>query len=73
MYSTIIRYVWSTAVTFFAGFALVVVPALGDDFTLEAIRSGAYVGIVFSGVRFGVKMVLELFLVWYTTKFTKKG
>ena len=65
---TVKRYVISSLVTFAAGVAIVVIPALTEDLTLEAVKNGALVGIVFSGARLGVKMVLEGFMTWYANK-----
>lgn len=63
------RYAFSTLVTFFAGFALVLAPALGDpELTLETFKAGALLGVFFSGARLGFKMVLELFLSWWTKR-----
>lgn len=59
------RYIWSTVVTFLAGVAIVVVPELNEELTWEAVQDGALVGILFSGVRLGFKMVLETFLLWW--------
>lgn len=62
MSKTVQRYIWSTLVTFFAGFAIVIVPTLNGDLTWEVMKSGAYLGVLFSGVRLGVKMALEGFI-----------
>lgn len=64
MRETILRYVWSSGVTFVAGMAIVVVPTLNGDLTLEVVTSGAYLGVIFAGARLGFKMVLEGFLNW---------
>lgn len=64
---TVVRYLWSTLVTFAAGAAIVIVPQL-NDLTLESIKSGALAGVIFAAVRAGVKSVLELFLTWYASK-----
>jgi len=70
---TIQRYAISTLVTFFAGFAFVVAPALSTDaFNLESLESGAYVGVLLSGTRLGIKMVLEAFISWYNSCLLKK-
>ena len=68
MNQTVKRYLWSTLVTFLAGVAIVVTPNLNSDLTLEVVKSGALVGIVFAGVRLGIKMVLEGFLNWREKK-----
>lgn len=60
-------YLVSAVVTFAAGVAIVLVPNL-DSLTLDSFKDGTVVGLVFSGVRTGVKLVLELFLTWYHSK-----
>ncbi len=73
MLETIKRYAISVLVTFVAGIAIVLAPALNDEtLTLEAVKSGALVGVFFVAVRTAVKMVLELFLEWYATWVVKK-
>lgn len=57
----------SALITFVAGVTLVVVPQL-DALTMESVRDGALVGLLFTGVRTGIKMVLEMFLVWYSNR-----
>lgn len=64
---TIKRYVISTVVTFFAGFAIAVLPLL-SDLTIESIQTGALVGVIFAGVRAGIKIVLEVFVAWYSNR-----
>lgn len=64
-FETVKRYCVSTLVTFFAGMAIVIVPSLNEGLTIDSFKDGTLVGLVFSGARFGVKMVLELFLAWY--------
>lgn len=61
------RWVVSSLVTFGAGFAIAVVPQL-DALSLDSLKDGAVVGVVFAGVRAGVKAVLEAFIAWYSTK-----
>ncbi len=61
------RWLVSSAVTFFAGFAVVILPAL-DTITLESLRGGVVVGLLMAGVRAGVKAVIEAYLAWYTTQ-----
>lgn len=65
-WETVLRYTVSTLVTFFAGVAIVIVPAL-DNLTLEQVQQGALVGLLFSGARLGFKMVLEGFLALYNS------
>lgn len=59
------RWIISTLVTFAAGFAIAVLPQV-DNLTIQAFKDGAVVGVVFAGVRAGVKAVLEAFVAWYT-------
>jgi uncharacterized membrane protein len=68
MNDTVKRYLWSTVVTFFTGVAIVIVPELTEDFTLETVKSGAYLGTLFAAARLGLKMVLELFLAQVASK-----
>ena len=58
------RYIRSALVTFFAGFALVMVTEI-DSITLEDLGDCTAVGVAFAGVRTGLKMLLESFLSWY--------
>ncbi len=67
MNKTVKRYIISSLVTFVAGFALAVVPIIGD-ITLQSFTNGAIVGVIFVGIRTGTKAVLESFLVWYAQK-----
>jgi hypothetical protein len=61
---TVSRYAVSTALTFFAGFAIAVIPQL-ESVSLDSLSDGVIFGVVFSGVRLGIKMVLESFLYFY--------
>ncbi len=58
------RYAVSISVTFLAGFAIAILPDI-DSLTLDSLRNGGLVGLLFAGIRTGVKFVLEAFLVWY--------
>lgn len=58
---TIKRYVWSSLITFLAAFAFVFLQEI-DNLTLDSIKDGALTGIVFLGIRVGVKAVIEWFL-----------
>ena len=60
---TLKRYFISSALSFLAGFAVVVVADL-DTITLESFQNGAWVGLVFVALRAGLKAVLEGFLSW---------
>ena len=55
------RWLISSGVTFLTGFLIALVPQL-DSITLETIKTGAYVGILFAALRAGVKAVAEWFL-----------
>ena len=55
------RYLWSSLMTFLAGFLMAVVPEL-ESLELESLRDGSLVGLVFVGVRTGLKLVLEVAL-----------
>jgi len=67
MSDTVKRYLVSSLVTFLTGVALVLVSEI-DNITLEALKDGSLVGVLFVAVRAGVKMVLELFLSQFATK-----
>ena len=66
MSDTTKKYLISSVVTFCAGFAMVILPQL-DDITLESLRGGALIGVLFAGVRAGVKALIESFIAWYST------
>ena len=55
------RYLWSSLMTFLAGFLMAVVPEL-ESLELESLRDGSLVGLVFVGIRTGLKLVLEVAL-----------
>jgi len=57
----------SVLLTFFTGMALVIVPEM-SSLTIESLKEGAWVGLLFTAVRTGVKMLLELFLVKHGTE-----
>lgn len=61
------RWLISTGVTFAAGFAIAVIPQL-DSLELSSLKDGALVGVIFAGVRAGVKAALEAFVAWYSSK-----
>lgn len=55
----------SFIITFVVGFLMVIYSEL-DNFTLEAFKNGAYLGIVLGGIRAGLKAVIELFLAMFS-------
>jgi len=59
----IIRYTISSLITFSTG---VVMTLIGqwDQISLESIRDGSILGVLFLAARAGVKMVFEAFLTW---------
>lgn len=57
----------SSIITFAAGFAIAVVPHL-DSLTMESLKNGTLIGILFAAVRTGLKMVFEAFLTWYASR-----
>ena len=63
------RYLISSLVSFLTGFALVLVSQV-ESLTLESLKDGTIVGILFLAVRTGFKGVLELFLAKYGAKET---
>lgn len=64
MLDKIKRYAVSSFVTFLAGFGMALAPFL-NDLTLEKLKSGGLFGLLFIGVRGGLKLLVEAFLVWY--------
>ena len=65
------RYLISSMVTFFAGFSIFIIPNI-EELSLENFATGAWVGVVFAGIRAGVKAVLESFVSWYKKKNVKE-
>jgi hypothetical protein len=61
MNETVKRYIISSVVSFLSGFGIVLLNNI-DNIDLEAIKSGAIVGVLFLAVRGGVKAILEFFL-----------
>jgi riboflavin transporter FmnP len=59
MNENIKRYLFSSLTTFISGFALAILPFL-DGLTLDQVKTGALAGILFAGIRAGVKAVIEL-------------
>lgn len=52
------KYIVSSIITFVTTFAIAVVPII-DSLTLENVKTGALLALVFTGVRAGVKAVFE--------------
>ena len=58
MNKTFKRYAMSSLITFVSGFAMSML-AQYDKVTLETVQNGALLGIVFTALRAGFKLVLE--------------
>lgn len=58
MNKTTKKYIFSSIVTFVTGFAIAILPLL-DNLTLESLKDGAVVGVIFAGVRAGIKALIE--------------
>jgi len=63
------EFVWqkevkSFIITFIVGFVMVIYTQL-DTLTLDSLKDGSYWGVIFAGVRAGIKGVIELFLAWF--------
>lgn len=58
------EYVKSALITFFAAAAIYLVPQI-DQITMESMKNGTLVGILFVAVRTGLKAVLELGIAMY--------
>ena len=63
----LIRWGFSSLVTFISGFAFAMIGSI-DEITLESIKTGSYVGVIFTATRAGFKALLELFIIWYQNK-----
>lgn len=61
------RYIISSLITFLAGAAIEIVPLL-NELTVEAVRDGALIGILFVAIRAGFKAVIEAFIGWYGSR-----
>lgn len=55
------RYLVSTAITFVAGFLVVVTPEV-QNLSAGAVSDGAILGILLAGARAGLKAVAEAFI-----------
>lgn len=56
------RYLISSLITFATTFAIYFVSVI-DDVTMASIADGALVSFIFTGVRAGIKSVLEMFIL----------
>lgn len=56
------RYIRSSLITFVTGFALAIYPLL-DDLTLNGLTRSVLLGLLFAGVRAGIKALIEYFFV----------
>ena len=61
MNPTFKRHLISAIVTFVAAFAIVVVPQI-DTVTVDNLTDGTLVGLIFVGVRAGLKALLEMLI-----------
>lgn len=61
------EYLISVAISFIAAFSVAVLPFI-DGLSLEAVKEGALIGVIFAGARSGVKAVLEYIVFVTTTK-----
>jgi len=55
------RLLFSSFITFLTGVSLILLQEI-DSITIESFKDGSVLGVVFVGVRLGVKMVIEFFL-----------
>ena len=59
--SAIKRHAISALLTFMTGFSIVLLGEI-DTLTIESFQNGAWVGVLFAGVRAGVKGIIEVFV-----------
>lgn len=64
MNQTLKRHLVSAGITFFVGFAIVFVSDI-DKISLDMLKDGSYVGLLFAAVRAGIKALLELAIATY--------
>ena len=64
------QYAVSSLITFVTGFAIVFVKDI-DTLTLETLKDGAIVGLLFSACRAGFKAVLEFLIAKHTSLLSK--
>lgn len=67
MNQTLKKYLISSLITFLAGFAVVILAEI-DSLTLESLKDGSIAGLIFAGLRAGIKAVIELFLATWGSK-----
>lgn len=58
MNKTVKKYLISSLITFITAFAIAILPHI-DGLTLDTITNGSLVGLLFAGVRAGIKAILE--------------
>lgn len=61
------RYLISSAVTFATSFIVVLLAEI-DTFTVESLKDGAIIGVLFTASRAGIKGILELSLLHLSEK-----
>lgn len=52
------KYIFSSIVTFITGFAIAILPLL-DSLTVDSFKNGAILGVIFAGLRAGIKALIE--------------
>jgi hypothetical protein len=62
---TLKRFLVSSLVTFVASFSITVLPML-DKITLESLGWSTVIALLFTGVRGGIKSVMELVIFYYS-------
>lgn len=55
------RWLISSGLTFISGFSIAMLSVI-DQITLETVRNGAVVGVLFTAIRAGLKAALELWV-----------
>lgn len=61
------RYAISSLYTFLSGFVIAIIPAL-DSMDWQNVGVGSLVGLALVGIRGGVKVLGEAFLIWKDKK-----
>lgn len=59
------KWAMSSAITFTTAFAIVIIPEI-DSLDLQSFENGAFVAIIFTALRSGIKAILEAFVMWST-------